>query len=55
MQALVEEIPEIKNLTGHFCTKPIEIHIQKLKLSLSSTNFVFYPNNHLVTLQILSY
>ena len=38
-------------LTNPFWPKPIEIHIQKLKLSLSWTNFLFYPNNWLVPLR----
>ena len=28
IQTLVEDIPEIPDLTGPFCAKPVEIHIQ---------------------------
>ena len=55
IQTLVEEIHEIKLLTGLFWAKPSEIHIWYLELSLSWTNFVFYPNICHVPHRILSY
>ena len=54
IQTLAEDVLE-NYLTGPFWAKPSEIHIWKLKLSLSRINFVFCPNNRLLPLWILSY
>ena len=54
-QPLLKTFQKSNYLIDPFWVKSIEIHIRQLELSLCSTNFVFYPDDHLAPLQILSH
>ena len=56
IQNLVEDIPKIKLIHWSLMSKTYTFNNSTSSLiALSWTNFVFYPNNHLVPIQILSY